>query len=106
MHFAYINTETMEYPVHEGDIRLLYPGISETLTGETFPAPTPFAPVSWVERPTFDALNELADQTTPELVNGKWQVKWNVRPLTPQEKAIVDELERKRQEQLAVPEDE
>lgn len=92
MHFAYINTETMEYPVHEGDIRLLYPEIDIALTGETFPIIMPFAPVYWNPPPTFDALTQATVQTTPELINGQWQVKWAIRELSDAEKAEIAEM--------------
>lgn len=99
MYLSYINTETLEYPVHEGDIRLVHPEIDKSLTGETFPAPVPFAPVMWVESPSFDPLNQIAEQTLPALVNGEWVAQWAVRSLTPQEKEVVDRLAAEREEQ-------
>jgi hypothetical protein len=99
MHLAYINTETLEYPVHEGDIRLVHPEIDASLTGETFIAPFPFAPVIWTESPSFDPMNQIAEQTFPASTNGVWVAQWIVRSLTPQEKEVIDRLAAEREEQ-------
>ena len=37
---AYINTETLEYPIHEGDIKILYPKADEVPSLYAFVNPT------------------------------------------------------------------
>lgn len=99
MHFAYINTDTLQYPIQEGDIRLLHADIDANLTGEQFPCPQPFAPVLWTIPPTVDALTQIAEQINPEFVNNQWQAKWSIRELSDAEKAAIAEMLAKKQEE-------
>lgn len=68
---AYINTETLEYPRHEGDLAL-------DPNGE-------YAPVTWVDPPEYDRLTHTAYETPPVLVDGVWMMTWAVRELTDSE---------------------
>ena len=71
---TYINTTTMEYPRHAGDI-----AIDPTGT---------YAEVQWVDRPEFDTSTQACDEGTPENVDGVWRKTWVVRPITEQELAL------------------
>ena len=66
---AYIKLLTLEYPKHEGDIRLEHPEIHEDQTGETFPCPETYAPVIWVNPPTITET-QRCHEGAPELLNG------------------------------------
>jgi hypothetical protein len=78
---AYIKLTTMEYPRYEGDIRLDHPDIPEDLTGATFPCPNDYAPVQWVDPPTFDSAVQNAEEIAPTFINGVWRMNWHVRQL-------------------------
>lgn len=58
---AYINKETMEYPLHEGDIRLLHPDM-----GEVFILPDEYAAVLDSQIPTLTET-QVFEETTPQL---------------------------------------
>jgi hypothetical protein len=77
---AYINTLTLEYPLHEGDIRNEYPQIGEVffLPDDVFVE---------VEDTPFPILgeNEVLSEHAPELVDGKWIRQFSVRTLTAEE---------------------
>lgn len=76
---AYINTKTLDYPLFEGDIRLIHPEI-----GVDFVLPINYAPVEQPETPqTSDA--DTFDVIGPIEQNGVWQVQFVVRPCTAEE---------------------
>lgn len=69
---AYINTQTLEYPRHIGDLVL-------DLNGQ-------YAAVVYVESPAYDAKTQTAYEVAPEhLSDGSWRMVWVVRDLTPEE---------------------
>jgi hypothetical protein len=74
---AYINTKTLEYPLHEGDIRLIHEDIPEELTGSTFPKIEGFAKVTLLPEPTYNPETHLALALPPQCINGKWYVDWS-----------------------------
>ena len=77
---AYINTLTLEYPLHEGDIRNEYPQI-----GEVFLLPNDvFVEVEDTPLPSFGEDEALAEHA-PELVDGRWIRQFSVRMLTAEE---------------------
>lgn len=77
---AYINTLTLEYPLHEGDIRNEYPQI-----GEVFFLPNDvFAEVEDTPLPSFGEDEALAEHA-PELVDGRWIRQFSIRILTAEE---------------------
>lgn len=76
---AYIKLETLEYPRHEGDIRLEHP---ETPT--VFECPETYAPVAWVDPPSFDPDTQVAYELAP-INDGGWRMVWAMRDLTPEE---------------------
>jgi hypothetical protein len=75
---TYININTLEYPLHEGDIRLKYPNITEDQTGETFPCPEEFALVKFVEPPSINVQTQIVRMDQPKLVDGVWTTQWTI----------------------------
>lgn len=77
-----INTETMEWPIYEGDYRAANPNVS-------FPTPlVPFAPYAWVEdtaQPNYNWITEGVKEVTPVNVDSAWFRSWEVYNLTPDE---------------------
>lgn len=84
---TYIKLLTLEYPRHEGDIRLEYPNIPEELTGDEFPCPDTYAKVLWVEPPSINTAAQVAYTIAPTCVDGFWKTTWMVRDMTEEEKA-------------------
>ena len=86
---TYINTDTNEYPLYEGDIRLLYPNI-----GNDFVLPNGFAEVPDSNLPEITET-QVAEETTPKLnANGIYEKVYIIRELTQEEinaKAIMRE---------------
>ena len=66
---AYIKLSTLEYPRHEGDIRVDHPEI-----GAEFVCPFTYAPVEWVDAPQYDLATQRVSEGAPELVDGKWRM--------------------------------
>jgi len=99
---AYIKLSTLEYPRHEGDIRIEHPEISESQTGDTFPCPSTYALVVPTTAPAFDEATQIAQEQAPVQVDGVWTQQWLVRSLTAQEleaKALeLAEIEKIRQQ--------
>lgn len=79
----YINTDTLRYPVHEGDIRLEYPNTSFP---KNFEAPAPYALVEPTQRPVTDYTQNVTEGA-PENLNGVWTQKWDVTNATPEQVA-------------------
>ena len=77
-----INTETMQYPIYEGDYRLQNSNVC-------FATPlVPILPYAWVEettQPLFDAITQGIKETTPVNVNGTWKRSWEIYALTQSE---------------------
>lgn len=82
---AYIKISTLEYPRHEGDIRLEHPDISESSTGNGFPCPDGYALVTWTDEPAHNKNTQLAFETAPTQENGEWKMAWGLRELTEEE---------------------
>lgn len=99
----YIKLSTLEYPLHEGDIRLEHPEILESQTGPTFPCPDTYAPVEWVERPENVGENKIAEIQPPQLVGDKWVTQWLVRDLTAEEIAEFEYVHAKQQLAIVQP---
>lgn len=95
---SYIKLSTLEYPRHEGDIRLEHPEIPAGLSGTSFPCPETYALVQWVEPPEIDETVSVASEGRPELVDGVWRTTWNVRQFTQEE--LDRAAERQRQAML------
>lgn len=82
---TYIKLSTLEYPRHEGDIRIEHPEIQESQTGDTFPCPSTYALVVPTTVPAFNEATQIAQLQAPVQVNGVWTQQWSVRSLTTQE---------------------
>jgi hypothetical protein len=88
----YLNTETNEYPRHDGDLELLGWSLGE-------PLPTNWVEVQSVPQPeTSD--EQTAYEAAPAEIDGVWTMVWVVRDLTEAEKrtialnAIKDKVQR------------
>jgi len=82
---TYIKISTLEYPLHEGDIRLAFSDIPQDLTGDAFPCPEGYAPVVIPEPPNVNWAVQLAYPSAPACIDGVWSIAWNVRDFTQEE---------------------
>ena len=94
----FINTVTSEFPLYEGDVRLLHPEIPLELTGDSFPVPEEFAKVVATPVPVYDGKVQVLDPVQAEKINGVWTQKWVIRDLTPEE---IDAIEKAREADVA-----
>jgi hypothetical protein len=74
----YIKLATLEYPRHEGDIRLEYPDIDKALTGTAFPCPATYAKVEQQPIPTQCKDTQYIVESAPFKANEVWQTAWSV----------------------------
>lgn len=74
---TYIKLVSLEYPRHQGDIRLEHPEI-----GCDFICPSTYAKVIAVSEPTVDAMTHTAYQLDPKNINDVWHMVWAIRELT------------------------
>lgn len=72
----YINTQTLQYPVYEGDIRAEFKAAISWPKGH-FSAPAPYAPVTPVAPPTYNPVVERLTRSA-QLQNGQWVQVWAV----------------------------
>lgn len=77
---AYINTTTLEYPRHAGDIALDPNGN--------------YAPVAWVDPPAFNPETQRVYESAPFYEDGVWRMIWIVRDATPEEIEAANSLDR------------
>jgi len=82
---AYVNINSLGFPFHEGDIRLLHPEIREDQTGDTFPCPPEFALVKENPPPEYDPTKQRLERSMPFNIDGVWQYTWTLIDLTPDE---------------------
>lgn len=80
----YLNTETGEYPRHDGDIQLLNPN---WVNGE--PLPEPWVEVEETPAPEV-SFYETYDEVAPVYEKTKWIRAWNIRAMTDYEKLRKD----------------
>jgi len=97
MLYYYIKLNTNQFPLHQGDIILEHPEITEDQIGPDFPCPPDFALVRMTERPVIDRMNQDAFYE-PIFENGEWTIKWNIVELSDEQKAQMIFL--KEQEEL------
>lgn len=83
--YAYIRLNDNKFPLFEGDIRLEHPDIPPELTGEAFPCPDTFAPVNYTDKPEIISTTEKIVCQEAELINGQWQTKWEIIPISQQQ---------------------
>lgn len=81
----YINTQTNQYPVSEGEIRAEFPSTSFPTP---FKAPEGFAVVFITPQPTVDTITQGVREITPVQVNGNWQQAWEIYALDAETVAI------------------
>lgn len=90
----YIKLSTLDYPKHQGDIRLEHPEI-----GDEFICPDTYAEVLDKEKPNYDFKIQTIYEDPPSLIDGKWYKNYVVRNYTQQEldhiKKFNDEAEAK-----------
>jgi hypothetical protein len=86
----FIKLSTLQYPLHEGDIRLEYPEIPESATGGTFPCPPSYALVNQVDEPSHDISTQVVYQIQPQQIDGQWYMVWEVRDRTQEELELVE----------------
>lgn len=93
MNVYLVNTETMQFPIYESDLRHQNPGIS-------YPSPliTPPDPYAWVlmsELPSFDMMTQELKEVAPKNVDGIWYQDWEISPLSDEQIAINEDGFRK-----------
>lgn len=82
---AYIKLSTLEYPRHEGDIRIEHPEIREDQTWPNFPCPDTYALVTPVQIPSYNEETQCAEEIAPVQIEGMWTQQFLVRDLTTEE---------------------
>lgn len=95
MNYFYINTQTLEYPLFEGDIRLVYPDIGDVFE---LPSNCVFAKVEMSAIPNVDPDTQILVFGTPTFSNEKWTQVVSVQDLTEAEIVLRKEM---RQQVLA-----
>lgn len=86
---TYIKVSTKEYPLYEGDIRLVYPDIPEHLTSQNFPCPEDYAEVV-VILPDYNPDTHTIQEISPVEINGVWYAQFS-EPI-PFTQAQLDEI--------------
>jgi hypothetical protein len=82
---SYFKISTLSYPLYEGDIRLEYPEILESQTGDSFPCPEDYQKVEDTPLPNFDFEKQTFYELFPQNINGIWCKNFIVRNLTQEE---------------------
>lgn len=85
----FLKLSTMQYPVHEGNIRLEYPEIREDQTGDTFPLPSGYVEVEQTPKPTYSPKTQYLTQSAPVKVGQTWQSVWVVNNMTAEQIADI-----------------
>lgn len=75
----YLNINTGQFPLHEGDIQLIHPGWTADQ-----PLPSTFAKVEWQDQPEL-GKNQTAFAISPKEINGVWIRQWIIYDLTEEE---------------------
>ena len=82
---AYIKLSTLEYPRHEGDIRIEHPNIREDQTYPNFPCPNTYALVTPIQIPSYNDETQCVEELQPIQIEGVWTQQFLVRDLTAEE---------------------
>lgn len=80
---AYLNTETGEYPVHIGELRLRLS--STTSLPEHWTPDAPWVSVADLAPPAIDADTQNLSEGAPALVGGQWTRTWVVTDASAEE---------------------
>jgi hypothetical protein len=94
----YINTQTLAYPVTQGQIQQEYPNTSFPVP---FVAPEPYEPVFQSPQPSFDSMTQYCREVAPVLDGNNWMQAWEVVDLDPEQIAYNEEQARQRNKQQA-----
>lgn len=116
---TFININTLEFPLHEGDLRIRFRNIPEELTGNTFPIPEGYALVDEPSpEPEHDPEKYYCILSEPVYVEeaDRWvriwsdpiafteeelaRMKENERQLELQRLAFEEEMRKRREEEL------
>lgn len=91
---AYINTQTMQYPVSEQDIRYQYPNTS---FATPFVAPEEYAPVLNSPVPSYDSMTQGYREISPAKDSlGNWMQVFEVYDLDPEQIAYNEDQAKQR----------
>lgn len=71
----YINTKTLDYPIHEDEIRQANKNVSFKTP---FSPPSDYAPVYGAAQPKYDQLTQGLVEDTPVIVGNQWTQQWRV----------------------------
>jgi hypothetical protein len=82
----YLNINTGQFPLHEGDIQLAHP--NWTVDQEL---PSTFVKVEWQDQPALGE-NQTALVAPPIEVNGVWTRQWTIHDLTEEELQAQEKL--------------
>ena len=73
---SYINTDTLQHPVSEQDIRALFPNVSFP---EPFEPPANFQLVFPAPQPEYDPITQSVREGQPGLtIKGHWEQQWEI----------------------------
>lgn len=94
-----LNTETMQWPIYEGELAILHPNTS-------FPVPliNPPEPYVWVNdvpQPGYEWLTHGIREVTPTYVDGSWYRTWEIYALSPEEVLVNENASRQLNKQSA-----
>ena len=84
---AYIKLSTLEYPRHVGDIQIDPAGMAD------------YAPVEWVDMPSFNPETHRLWEGAPSQQDGKWVMNWVVEQIPEAEMAA--KVRKQRNDKLA-----
>ena len=104
---AFIRLSNLEYPLHEGDIRLEHPEITEDQTGDTFPCPSTFAVIELNKSVANSGYYLVKAEAIPPgdprntSTKGYWQASYNEIAYTAEELALIKQLKDERDARIA-----
>jgi hypothetical protein len=88
----YIKLSTLDYPRHQGDIRLEHPEI-----GDKFICPNTYAEVLETKRPDIDYKTQTIYENPPSLIDGKWYKNYAIKNYTKEELDLFEKIKLERQ---------
>lgn len=94
MNVYLINTQTMQWPIYEGQMQQYFPNSSLPV-----PLVSPPSPYDWVQstaQPTYDWVTQGVKEVEPVNSSGVWSQAWEVYSLTPEQ--IAENEEKLRQQ--------
>lgn len=94
MNVYLINTQTMQWPIYEGQMQQYFPDSSLPV-----PLVNPPEPYAWVQstvQPAYDWVTQGVKEVTPVNSSGSWSQAWDVYSLTPEQ--IAENEEKLRQQ--------